>query len=92
VVTKNYWIKLKLLSLLPKVPHQSLLIDVLSYPILPCSPLSAKWYKKGSSKIIIGVLQTMITNAGFGKYGKKLGAAEYPLGWPACHISAQGVF
>ena len=62
----------------PPVP-----IVVLSYPLLPCSPLSAKWYKKGSSKIIRGVLQTMITNAGFGKYGKKLGGAEYPLGWPA---------
>ena len=61
----------------PPVP-----IVVLSYPLLPCSPLSAKWYKKGSTKKIRGVLQTMITNAGFGKYGKKLGAEEYPLGWP----------
>merc|ERR1712129_129097 len=54
---------------------------VLSYPLLPCSPYSAEWRKSGSLKIR-NVLQVMVTNAGYGKYGKKYGAGDPPLGWP----------
>ena len=55
---------------------------VLCYPLLPCSPFSAEWNKKVSTKRIRKFLQAMITSAGYGKYGKKLGSDNPPIGWP----------
>ena len=55
---------------------------VISYPLLPCSPLSEEWYAKGATKRIRGSLQGMITCAGLGKYGRKLGDGPPPEGWP----------
>ena len=61
----------------PNVP-----VHILCYPHLPCSPFSPEWNKKGSTVRIRRVLQDMITEAGFGKYGKKLGSNDPPIGWP----------
>lgn len=58
-----------------KVDH----VEVLTYPMLPCSPYSSKF--KGSL-MIRKVLDNMVSAAGYGKYGKKLGQGEAPLGWP----------
>ena len=54
---------------------------VLDYPLLPCSPYSAKW--KGS-KMIRGVLTKMLARAGYGRSGRNqaLGAGAPPHGWP----------
>ena len=55
---------------------------VLSYPLLPVSPFSPDWSKRGSTMMIRNALKGMITAAGYGKYGKKLGTGPPPLGWP----------
>ena len=52
---------------------------VMTFPLLPCSPYSPSW--KGSG-MIRKVLDDMVNVAGYGKYGKKLGQGEPPLGWP----------
>ena len=52
---------------------------VYGYSPLPVSPFSPQW--KGSS-MIRKVLDGMVTTAGYGKYGLKLGQGVPPLGWP----------
>ena len=52
---------------------------VYAYSPLPVSPFSPQW--KGSS-MIRKVLDGMVTTAGYGKYGQKLGQGAPPLGWP----------
>ena len=54
-------------------------VKVLSFPRLPCSPFSKAW--KGSA-MIRGQLDSIVTAAGFGKYGLKLGQGDPPQGWP----------
>ena len=54
-------------------------VNLLTYPYLPCSPFSNSW--KGSG-MIRRVLDSMVTSAGYGKYGKTLGQGSPPLGWP----------
>ena len=55
---------------------------LVTYPLLPCSPYSTEWNTNCSSRVIRTVLQRMISSAGYGKYGKRLGAGEPPPGWP----------
>ena len=52
---------------------------VYAYSPLPVSPFSPQW--KGSG-MIRKVLDSMVTTAGYGKYGQKLGQGAPPLGWP----------
>ena len=54
-------------------------VIVLTFPFLPCSPYSKAW--KGSA-MIRRVLDSVVTAAGYGKYGHKLGQGEAPNGWP----------
>ena len=54
-------------------------LNVINYPLLPCAPGSKGW--KGSARIR-KVLDSMVTCAGYGKYGKKLGQGLAPIGWP----------
>ena len=54
-------------------------LNVINYPLLPCAPGSKDW--KGSARIR-KVLDNMVTTAGYGKYGKKLGQGLPPIGWP----------
>ena len=54
-------------------------LQVINYPYLPCAPGSKGW--KGSAKIR-KVLDSMVTTAGYGRYGKKLGQGLAPIGWP----------
>ena len=54
-------------------------LNVINYPLLPCAPGSKGW--KGSARIR-KVLDSMVTSAGYGKYGKKLGQGLAPIGWP----------
>ena len=54
-------------------------LEVVTYPYLPCSPYSKSF--KGSA-MIRKALDSVVTTAGYGKYGKKLGQGEPPRGWP----------
>ena len=54
-------------------------VNVLSFPLLPCSPFSKAW--KGSA-MIRRQLDSIVTAAGYGKYGLKLGQGDPPQGWP----------
>ena len=68
-------------------PSGAIPTTIFSYPLLPCSPNSLQWK---SSSMIRSVLQTMITVAGYGKYGKKHGTGDPPLGWPVKDVPWQG--
>ena len=60
---------------------------VYSYSPLPVSPYSPEW--KGSS-MMRKVLDDMVTTAGYGKYGSKLGQGTPPLGWPVDAVPWEG--
>ena len=62
-------------------------IKVYSYSPLPVSPYSPEW--KGSG-MIRKVLDDMVTTAGYGKYGRKLGQGLAPLGWPVDSVPWEG--
>jgi len=68
-------------------PRGAIPTTIFSYPLLPCSPNSPQWK---SSSMIRSTLQTMITVAGYGKYGKKHGTGDPPLGWPVEYVPWQG--
>ena len=54
-------------------------LEVVTYPYLPCSPYSDSF--RGSA-MIRKALYSLVTTAGYGKYGHKLGEGEPPRGWP----------
>ena len=60
---------------------------VYSYSPLPFSPYSPEW--KGSG-MMRKVLDDMVTTAGYGKYGSKLGQGTPPLGWPVDSVPWEG--
>ena len=60
-------------------------LQLLDYPLLPCSPSSPKW--KGSIKLR-AILSKMLIRAGYGRQGtkKNLGVGIPPIGWPQQQI------